>query len=805
MAKNCTPPLEFSRRDFVRRCAAGAASAFSDAIFPLPRVSVAQTARPMSAEVWSLPLNGDWLFGGKLRDDAALQPGFDDASFSRVTLPHSVVGLSWQKWDPAIWEDVWMYRRHFELPKELKNQRIFLHFDGVMVGTTPVVNGHALPPHLGGYLPFEYEITEWLEGGENILAVAIDSRWSNVPPEGSPRGPASIDYLEPGGIVRPVSLMAVPQTFISDVFARPVEVLNAVKRVEIECSINSVAPPPRRMRIEAALRDGERVLSRDSCAVRVEQTGETSVSLTLSNLGSIQLWDADSPRLYEVVVMLQANERPVHIKRLRVGFRDARFEVDGFFLNGKRIRVFGLDRHELYPYVGFAMPERALRRDAEILRHHFNCNFVRCSHYPQSEAFLEACDELGLMVWEELPGWQYLGDQTWRDRAVRDVKQMVLRDRNHPSVVIWGVRINESPNDPALYRKTREAAKSLDDTRPTSGTMTRASTKDWDQDVFAYDDYHAAPDGSVDIAPPLPGVPYLVTEAVGQFNYAARKGFDSKYRRAGDVHLQEKQAILHAQAHSRAANYSRCAGLIAWCAFDYGSQMNSYAGVKCPGVADIFRIPKLGASFYLAQRDPPTGAVIEPDFYWDFGPRTPSGPGKNAVIFSNCERLEVFLDGKHRASVRADRANFSGLRYPPFFTDLEVDVRPGDFPELRIDGYLGETLLLSRSFSSDRTKDQILLRADDAKLVADGADATRLVFQAADRFGAPGPFAEKPVTLAISGPGIIVGDNPFELGDNGGAGAVWIRGLEGKSGRIKVSASHPKLGRKSVELESVLR
>lgn len=102
------------------------------------------------------------------------------------------------------------------------------------------------------------------------------------------------------------------------------------------------------------------------------------------------------------------------------------------------------------------MPRRVLRKDAEILRNEFNCNAVRCSHYPQSEAFLDACDELGLLVWEEIPGWQYIGDASWQDLAVRDVSQMVQRDRNHPSVIIWGVRINESHNDPALYHRTKK-------------------------------------------------------------------------------------------------------------------------------------------------------------------------------------------------------------------------------------------------------------------------------------------------------------------------------------------------------------
>ncbi|HEV2247508.1 MAG TPA: glycoside hydrolase family 2 TIM barrel-domain containing protein [Terriglobia bacterium] len=794
--------MKISRRDFVRSCSVGAATFVSDAMLAHPNAAAMVSAGQTDPAHCTLSLDRDWLFGGKL-SDAALQPGFNDAAFTRITLPHCVAKLSWQKWDPAQWEDVWIYRRHFVLPNELRSRRIFLCFDGVMVGATPVVNGHILPRHLGGYLPFQYEITNLLAPNDNVLAVAIDSRWSNVPPEGSPRGPQSIDYLEPGGIDRPVSLRAAPQIFISDVFAKPVKVLDADRRVEVTCSIDAAVLPSRPIRIEAALMEGARVLARASRSLSMEKTGESQVALTLSNLGNVALWDVDRPRLYDIVVTLSVNAGPVHDYRVRMGFRDARFEVDGFFLNGQRLQLFGLDRHELFPYVGFAMPRRVLRRDAEILRHDFNCNFVRCSHYPQSEAFLEACDELGLMVWEETPGWGYLGDEAWKDLVVRDVKGMVCRDRNHPSVVIWGVRVNESKNDQSLYQRTTKVAKSLDGSRPTSGSMTSSSRKNWEQewheDVFAFDDYHAAPDGSVGIEEPVPGVPYMLAEAVGQFNYSNRKGFDAKYRRAGDVTLQQQQALRHAQAHNNAAAYPHCSGVVAWCAFDYGSLVNSFDGVKCPGVADVFRISKLGASFYLAQVDPRIRPVIEPNFYWDFGPQTPSGPGKKAAIFSNCDRLELFINGNHHASVQPDLANFPHLKHSPFFANLEHD--GARHPELRIDGYVGQALVLSRSFSSDPSKDRLLVRTDDAELIADGSDATRLVFWIADRFGATRPFVDGTVTLQISGPGVIVGDNPFQLADGGGAGAVWIKTLQGQAGRITVVATRSPFSAKSVEID----
>lgn len=407
------------------------------------------------------------------------------------------------------------------------------------------------------------------------------------------------------------------------------------------------------------------------------------------------------------------------------------------------------------------------------------------------------------MVWEEVPGWGYIGDEAWKELLVRDVNDMIRRDRNHPAIFIWGTRANESANDVELYRRTKALAKSLDDSRPSSGSMTVGSGKNWqrgwNEDVYAFDDYHAAPDGSVGIAPPVPGVPYMLSEAVGQFNYSKGKDFDCRYRRAGDVAMQQHQAIRHAQAHSKAAANPRICGVIAWCGFDYASLINSYHNVKCPGVADVFRIPKLGASFYQAQVSPNVRPVIQPSFYWEFGPQSLRGPGKQAAIFSNCERLELFLNGRPHATLHPDSADFPHIQHPPFFADLDLD--GADQPELRIDGYVGSRLVLSRSFSSDPTQHRFFLHVDDAELMADGSDATRLEFKVVDKFGAERAFAGGKVAFELTGPGMLVGDNPFSLADSGGVGAVWIRTLPRRPGHITVKAVHSSLGARSVEIK----
>jgi beta-galactosidase len=791
---------EISRRKFLRNCAA-TATLTTLPIFGTWDSLGAQAPTKRGPATRTFSLDGNWLFGGPLdtSDPHALDPAFDDSSFPRVTLPHCVTPLSWQKWDPAAWQHVWLYRRHFKMPDESAPHRVFLNFDRVMAAATLTLNGHPLDPHQGGYLPFQREITAIVKEN-NTLAVAVDSRFLSIPPAGNPKGPTSVDYLLPGGITGSVQLRVLPQVFISDVFAKPLDVLSPNRRVEITCTVDAAAQLPGPLRLSATLSSGAAKISEISTNLTIDQSGNSTHTLTLNRLDQVKLWDIAAPRLYDLEVTLLHNDQPLHNYRTRVGFREARFDVDGFFLNGHRLQLFGLNRHELYPYVGYAMPPRAHRRDAELLRHEFNCNIVRCSHYPQSPAFLDACDELGLMVWEETPGWGYVGDEQWEDLVVDNVRDMILRDRNRPSIVIWGVRVNESRNDQPLYRRTTALAKSLDGTRPTSGSMTGFGNwqQEWHQDVFAMDDYHSAPGGSVGIDPPLPGVPYMLSETVGQYSYGA-KGFNNKYRRAGELALQSQQAIFHAQAHDRAAAYPRCAGAIAWCAFDYASLMNDYAGVKCPGIADTFRIPKLGASFYRAQVDPKAKPIIEPNFYWDFGPASPAGPGAHASIFSNCDRLELQIDGHPHATLHPDRDAYPHLQYPPFFANLELD--GSTHPELRIDGYLGDRLVLSRTFSSDRSADRLTLKLDDTGLTADGADATRLSFAVTDKFGAPRPVAQGEIHFRIQGPGVIVGDNPFPLQDSGGVGAIWIKSTPAATGQIAIEATHSTLGSHTLSIQ----
>ncbi|MDQ2776295.1 MAG: hypothetical protein M3Y57_15460 [Acidobacteriota bacterium] len=300
-------------------------------------------------------MDQDSLFAADF-NEAGLEIEFDDEALTRVTLPHCVTALSWQNWNPVTWEKVCLYRRHFALPREFNGHRVFIHFDHVMAAATPVVNGHKLPQHLGGFLPFKYEVTGLLKKNGNVLAVAVDSRWMNAPPEGSPKGPSSIDYMLPGGITGAVSLRAVPQIFIGDVFAKPVNVLDSRRRLELTCSIDAGVVPSGALRLETSLTDNPRVIASSATDFKLANTGESKVTLSLTGLQGVALWDVSAPKLYNVEVRLFLNGQLLHEYRTRIGFRETRFELNGFFLNGARLQLFGLNRHELYPYMGRAAP-----------------------------------------------------------------------------------------------------------------------------------------------------------------------------------------------------------------------------------------------------------------------------------------------------------------------------------------------------------------------------------------------------------------------------------------------------------------
>ncbi len=389
----------------------------------------------------------------------------------------------------------------------------------------------------------------------------------------------------------------VPQTFLANVFAKPVRVMSPDPGVVVRCYLDGPIDKP--VAITAELRDGNRVIKTATAAVTAV---EPYHDVILQGLGDIELWNLARPKLYQVTARLDNGDTVT----TRMGFREATFTDKGFYLNGEHVKLRGLNRHQTYPYMGAAMPARVQARDAFILRKELKCNIVRTSHYPQSPAFLDACDELGLLVLEEIPGWQHIGDAAWQDLAVDNVDRMIRRDWNHPSIVLWGVRINESADNHEFYTRTNALAHALDDSRQTGG-IRNIYGSELLEDVFTMNDF------GFPLRPPNHPL-YLNTEFNGHM--FSTKRFDK-------VEHVAEHVLRHARVHDQLAGDDRYAGGIAWCAFDYTTHSNFGSGDRIcyHGVSDIFRIPKPAAGFYKSQCDPEEEVVIEPGFYYSWGDR----------------------------------------------------------------------------------------------------------------------------------------------------------------------------------------
>jgi beta-galactosidase len=761
------------RRRFLEVTGAGVAGATLMSKLPThARAGTVSAPVVNSSQRRVFPLNHNWLYSEK-NVAGGTSPRFNDSGFARVTIPHTNKLLPWHGFDDKDYQFVSLYRRHFRMPAGLTARRVFVDFGGVMTAATVTLNGQKLGEYRGGYTPFSFELTSGINWrGDNVLAVEVDSTERNdIPPFGG-----DIDYLTFGGIYRDVSVRVVPPAFIENVFAKPVDVLSNNRSVNVRCYLNTTGASAGPRKLTAELRDGNRVISTQSVNVA---SGEPHHDIVLSNLGAIDLWGVDHPKLYQIRVSLFDAANLVDEYETRIGFREARFTPNGFFLNGKHLKLRGLNRHQTYPFVGQAMPARVQRRDAWILRRELKCNTVRTSHYPQSPHFLDACDELGLLVFEEIPGWQHIGDQGWKDLSVHYVEAMIRRDWNHPSIILWGVRVNESRDDHDFYTRTNQVAHALDDSRQTGGVRYRYDSEQL-EDVFTMNDFQ------IPLRPPNRAL-YFNTEFIGHMYPTKRND---------NVERIMEHTMRHARVHNQLASDGKYAGGLGWCAFDYNTHANfcSTDRICYHGVSDIFRIPKPAAGFYKSQCDPKEEIVLEPAFDWSRGDRDESF--NVAMVCSNCDHLKIYIGDRLVADVDPDRKTFPHLPYPPFVPNIRQGIN-GPWGDLKLEGYLKGKLVITKMMSGRGADRQLHVQPDDVELVGDGIDATRVVMRVTDEYGAVRPLANAAIVLNIEGPGEIVGDNPFAL--FGGVGAVWIKTKEA-AGIIRLTATHPRLGSKTIQL-----
>lgn len=573
-----------------------------------------------------------------LNDDWKYFPAWDDGildgsakSCDTVRLPHANVTTPFNCFDESIYQFVCGYSRILHL--ETLKGKYLLTFEGIAHRAEVYVNGTLCASHNSGYTAFTVDVTEHLHKGDNLVCVKADSRESlNQPPFGF-----VIDYLTYGGMYREAYLDNYCGAYVADAFVKAVPQCP----LKVQVTLAQFAAP---CQVLCEVCDGDKVVFSRTYEPNSPQF-EISESLPL------KLWDVAEPNLYTLRLTVCDN-----VWQTTFGVRKAEFTKDGFFLNGKRLKIVGLNRHQSFPYVGYAMPESMQRRDAQILKNVLCVNAVRTSHYPQSQYFLDECDRLGLLVFTEIPGWQHIGDEAWKQQALDNVSEMVLQYRNHPSIVLWGVRINESLDCDELYAKTNALAHKLDPTRQTGGVRYLAHSHLL-EDVYTYNDFNregATPRNKVCDK----NVPYLVTEYNGHM-------FPTKP--CDDFPHKREHTLRYARMLDGVFSDDATCGAFGWCMFDYNTHKDFGSGdrVCYHGVTDMFRNLKPAASVFAAQGDKP---VLSAAFTADIGDY-PEGNLSEIYCMTNADCVDVYKgDSFVKRYTHAD-SPFKYLPNPPILID----------------------------------------------------------------------------------------------------------------------------------------
>lgn len=586
-----------------------------------------------------IDINNGWLWAEEFSEEM-VKPSYEEGGMESVRIPHTVKVTPLNYFDAHVYQMVSCYRKTIDVPAEWKEKKVFITFDAVAHEAEVYVNGVSVAKHSCGYTAFTADISDYLKfGDKNVIAVKCDSRESlNVPPFGF-----VIDYMTYGGIYREVRLDIKEKDHIKDVFVSAGADKTVTVKTDIEgegdlvCVINDIA-------------SGEVVFAgpcEKDAKIKVEEA---------------ELWTLEDPKLYELSMTLR-NGRSEDTFTVRFGFRDAVFKTDGFYLNGVKIKLRGLNRHQCWPYVGYAMPKSMQRMDADILKNELGLNAVRTSHYPQSHHFIDRCDEIGLLVFTEIPGWQNIGDEAWKEQAVINTREMVTQYRNHPSIILWGVRINESVDCDELYVRTNKEAHDLDPTRQTSGVryLKKSSLL---EDVYAFNDFShngktAGCEQKKNVTSDMTK-PYFISEYNGHMY--PTKAFDS------ELHRQE-HALRHCNVlDSVMANDDIC-GSFGWCMFDYNTHKDFGSGdrVCYHGVTDMFRNPKLAAYAYASQNKD-IEPVLEISSSMDIGEH-PAGNRGEVYIFSNCDSVRMYKNDVFIKEYTREDSSYKNLISPPMLID----------------------------------------------------------------------------------------------------------------------------------------
>ncbi|MDP4595814.1 MAG: DUF4982 domain-containing protein [Crocinitomicaceae bacterium] len=592
--------------------------------------------------------NDNWEFQAKPTDPVSI-----------VSLPHT------PKLEPLVMKGQFtgevVYRKRFDYPLQ-KGRELLIHFEGAMHTAKVVLNGFEIGNHVGGYLPFELNLTSALRDSANVLEVFLDNREDPTIPPGKPI--KDLDFYYHAGIYRNVWLEEVGGVQIQDPYFQTIAANTSSATLQLDFELK-FAPDWIILPIQVQAKLGGATFTLTNEAF-IDSTNVITYTGKI-NLKTPQLWSPSNPNLYDLKIDAIYAQDTIAQQTLKVGVRKPELKPDGFYLNGSKLFLSGTNRHQEYPYVGYAVPDNAQKRDAQLIKD-AGFNFVRLSHYPQAPAFYEACDELGIIVMDAIPGWQFFGPAPFEQRCKSDLEALILRDRNHPSVLFWENSLNETEMSEVFMLEMNQIAKSLlKDQGFTSGWLDHPS-----YDVFIPARQHAkAPDYWANYKPKAKAL--FIAEYGDWEYYAQNAGFnqtqfaDLAPTERNSRHLRgasQKALLQQAFNFQEASNSNRKGGNIIgeanWVCFDYTRGYSP--DLEASGIYDITRLPKYAVGFYKSQLlDASQKPYIKMATNWS------STPPSSVTVYSNCDQVELFLNDKSILKKSASPGPASEyLPHPPY-------------------------------------------------------------------------------------------------------------------------------------------
>ena len=592
--------------------------------------------------------NDNWEFQARPSDPVSV-----------VSLPHS------PKLEPLVMKSQFLgeviYRKHFDYPLQ-SGRRLCIEFEGAMHSARVILNGNEVGTHVGGYLPFQIDLTEVLKDSANVLEVFLDNREDPTVPPGKPL--KDLDFYYHAGIYRNVWLHEIGGVYIINPnfyteSARPENAIIGLS-FDIQFTPESIILP---IQVEAKL--GEATFSLLNEAV-IDSTNAISYTGKI-NLETPQLWSPSNPNLYDLKIYVIYAGDTIAKEISQVGIRKAELKSDGFYLNGSKLFLSGTNRHQEYPYVGYAVPDNAQKRDAQLIKD-AGFNFVRLSHYPQAPAFYEACDALGIIVMDAIPGWQFYGPPPFKQRCKSDLEALILRDRNHPSVIFWENSLNETEMPEQFMLEMNQLAKSLLNNQGfTAGWLDHPS-----YDVFIPARQHAkAPDYWAGYKPKAKAMfiaeygdweYYAQNAGLNQTQFAdlAPNERNSRHLRGASEQALLQQAFNFQEASNSNRKGANIIGEANWVCFDYNRGYSP--DLEASGIYDITRLPKYAVDFYKSQLlDATKKPYVKIATNW-----TALSP-TSVTVYSNCDQVELFLNDKTILKKTAAPGKASDyLPHPPF-------------------------------------------------------------------------------------------------------------------------------------------